>query len=337
MKIPVVITEKEYKKGEHVFSEYTDSIEWISCAPDEKEVARSIRSSGARIVVLGVEKYTGDLYLALKENAGQEPSLIARHGVGFDGIDLALCKKYNILLANTPQAVDRSVAEHAFALLLSIARKIPTMDSRMHNNEFKPERGFELFRKSLGIVGLGSIGKKTALIASKGFGMRVFAFDALPLSIQAAKESMSANSFLSHYGLKEYFTDFESFIKKVDVVSIHLPVNEKTRYFFNEERLNKMKPGSILINTSRGALIDEKALFKALASSQLKAAGVDVFNKEPYEPISPEYDLRKLDNIILTPHIASDTFEANENIERKVMENIGFFLEKKYEKMNLIN
>ena len=336
MKIPVVITEKEYKKGKQVFSEYTDSIEWVSCGADEKEVAQSIKSSGARIVVLGVEKYSGGLYLALKENAHPEPALIARHGVGFDGIDLVLCKKHNVLLANTPEAVDRSVAEHVFALLLSIARKIPEMDSRMHKNEFKPERGFELFRKSLGIVGLGSIGKKAAFIASKGFGMRVFAFDALSLSNQAKKENMSPDTFLSHYGLEEYFTDFESFVKKVDILSIHLPVNEKTRYYFNAERLGKMKPGSILINTSRGALIDERALFKAIKSSHIKAAALDVFDKEPYEPISAEYDLRTLNNVVLTPHIASDTLEANENIERKVMENIGFFLKKEYEKMNLI-
>ena len=336
MKIPVVITEKEYKKGEQVFSEYTDSIEWMVCEAEEKEVAKNVKSSGARIVVLGVEKYSDDLYPALKENSNQAPSLIVRHGVGFDGIDLNLCQKYNVLLSNTPGAVDRSVAEHVFALLLSIARKIPTMDNSMHNNEFKPERGFELFKKSLGIVGLGSIGKKAAHIASQGFGMQVFAFDALPLSTQAEKENMSPDAFLSKYGINEYFTDFDSFIKKVDIISIHLPVNEKTKYFFNAERLSEMKHGSILINTSRGALIDEKALFDCLESGQIKSAAVDVFNKEPYEPISSEYDLRKLNNIVLTPHVASDTFEANENIERKVMENINFFLEKEYEKMDLI-
>ncbi len=97
-----------------------------------------------------------------------------------------------------------------------------------------------------------------------------------------------------------------------------------------------MNAGTILINTSRGALIDEKALFIALESRQIKTAALDVFGKEPYEPISPEYDFRKLDNVLLTPHVASDTYEANENIERKVMENINLFLEKKYEKMNLI-
>ena len=298
MKVPVVITEKEYRKGEKVFSEYSDSVEWIVCSPDEKDVTQSVKSTGAQIVVLGVEKYSGDLYSALHENSDSQSSLITRHGVGFDGIDLELCKKNNILLTNTPEAVDRSVAEHVFALLLSIARKVPSLDNRMRNNEFKPETGFELFKKSLGIVGLGSIGKKAALIASKGFGMKVFAFDSLSLSSQAEKENMSSEAFLSHYGLEEYSTDFESFVKKVDIISIHLPVNEKTRYYFNAERLSKMNPGSILINTSRGALIDEKELFMALKSSQIKAAALDVFDKEPYEPISNEYDLRKLDNIV---------------------------------------
>ena len=106
MKEPVVITEKEYGKGEHFFSEYADSIQWIPCQADERAVTRSIKASGARIVVLGVERYSGSLYPALAGNADAGPGLIARHGVGFDGINLDLCRKHNIFLTITPGSLD---------------------------------------------------------------------------------------------------------------------------------------------------------------------------------------------------------------------------------------
>ncbi len=319
MKEPVVVTEKEYGKGEHFFSEYADSIQWIPCQADERAVTRSIEASGARILVLGVERYSGSLYPALAGNAGAGPGLIARHGVGFDGINLDLCRKHNIFLTISPGSLDRSVAEHVMALLLSTARNIPALDNRMRNNQFNPKTGFELFNKVLGIAGFGNIGKKAALIASRGFGMQVNAYDSLSLAEHAAKERLSSDAFLSNYGVHEYFTDFDSFINKVNILTIHLPVNQSTRYYFNAKRIGKMNPDSILINTGRGALVDEKALYTALSSRRLKAAAIDVFDHEPYEPVSPEYDLRKLPNIILTPHVASDTFEANESMQRQVV------------------
>lgn len=333
MKEAVVITEKEYRKGERLFSGYADSIQWISCQADEKAVTRSIEASGARIVVLGVERYSAALYPALAANSGAGPGLIARHGVGFDGINLDLCRKHNIFLTITPGSLDRSVAEYVMALLLSTARNIPALDNRMHNNQFNPKTGFELFNKVLGVAGFGNIGKKVALIASRGFGMQISAYDSLSLTEQADRERMPADAFLSNYGVHEYFTDFDSFIKKVNILTIHLPVNQSTRYYFNAERIGKMNPDSILINTGRGALVDEKALYIALSSRRLKAAAIDVFDNEPYEPVSPEYDLRELANITLTPHVASDTFEANESIQRRVMDNIRLFLEEKHEEM----
>ena len=166
--------------------------------------------------------------------------------------------------------------------------------------------------------------------------MQVSAYDSLSLTEQAAKESMSADAFLSNYGVHEYFTDFDSFIKKVNILTIHLPVNQSTRYYFNAERIGKMNPDSILINTGRGALVDEKALYTALSSQRLKAAAIDVFDHEPYEPVSPEYDLRKLANITLTPHVASDTFEGNESMQRQVMDNIHHFLERKYTELTKV-
>ncbi len=319
----VVITEAEYKKGEHVFSEYRDTINWIPSAEDEVSVCQALRDAGARITVLGISSYRKDLYTVLADNAGSRPALIARHGVGYDGIDLDLCGNHNIFLTITPGALDQSVAEHTIGILLGLARSIPRLDREMRQNEFHHQTGFEIAGKAIGIAGFGNIGKKVALIASRGFGMRVHVFDVVPLKDQAAKEGVSADEFLVLYEVDKYFTDFASFAREVDILSIHIPANERTLHFFNSERLSQLKQGAVLINTSRGSLIDERALYEAFSLGKLKGAAIDVFSREPYAPVSPEHDLRKLPNTVITPHVASDTTEANERMEKIIVENIN--------------
>ncbi len=335
MKEPVVITKPEFQKGKSVFNEYSDTINWIPCEEVEEKVSETVEKSGARIVVLGVKKYENSIYSALSLNAGKRPALIARHGVGFDGINVERCRKYNIFVSITPDVLDQSVAEHAIALLLSLARGIPELDVRMRHGNFSRRIGFELHGKRLGIAGFGNIGRKVALIAARGFGMEVNIFDSRSLEELALPEKLDMKSYCSQYGIKEYFSDFKGFARSINLLTIHMPVNEHTHYFFNSERLGCLSHGSILINTSRGELIDEKALFETLASGRIKAAGLDVFNCEPYKPVSPDHDLRKLPNVILTPHTASDTVEANIRVERKVVENIRYFLEKKYQSLTL--
>lgn len=326
MKEPVVITGSPYKKGGAIFDQHKDSIEWILTDDDEESVAREVRKAKVRIAVLGVYRYQNALYHALSDNSHEKHALIARFGVGFDSVDTNLCEQLNIFVTITPGALEQSVAEHTIALLLSIARNIPEQHQRTHDKAFESILGFELKKRSLGIAGLGRIGKQVASIASNGFGMNVHAFDIISVEEQAESMGITAERFCRDFGIEMYTTNFEEFAKSVDMISIHMPSDESTRDYFDKKRLNMLRDGTILINTSRGALIHEKDLYEALQTQKLKAAALDVFSKEPYEPISPDCDLRKLDNLIMTPHVASNTIEANNNMAAKVMHNIKSFL-----------
>ena len=329
----VVITKAEYKKGMQWFNKVSD-VKWIISESNEEEVARQIEEHKAKIVVLGVEKYSKILYSAVSKNG--KPGLIIRYGVGYDGIALELCRQNGIFLANTPNVLDQSVAENVFALLLNLARNIVHTNKEFVRGMFISRTGFELNNKLIGIAGFGNIGKKVSKMACRGFGMKVYAFDTYPLKVQAEKLKMSPEKFMKEYCLEKYFVNYEEFVKDIDIISIHLPSNKNTFHFFNEKNLSKLKRGTILINTSRGNLVDEIALYKLLVSNHLRSAALDVFKSEPYIPAEPEYDLRKLPNVLLTPHISSNTFESNERITKKVIENIKYFLDNKYELLTRI-
>lgn len=338
MNIPVIITDKEYKKGEKLFEEQSDTYKWIVSSPEEETVAGAVRKNKARIVVLGVDTYTGELYKALSESAAAAngTSLIVRHGVGCDGVDTDLCNKYNILLANTPGTLDQSVAEYTMTLLLSLFRNVPSRDALMRKKKFEPKTGFELKGKTLGIAGLGHIGKLVARSAAFGFGMEIAAFDCVSIKHQADQIGVSSEEFMEQFGLGACYIDFNTFAASIDILSIHMPVTEDTTGYFNAERLGQLKEGTYVINTSRGKLIDEIALYDLLASGHLAGAALDVYWNEPYEPVDPAKDLRTLNNTVLTPHIASDTRESNDRMEYSVLANMEYFLASKIEKMNLV-
>lgn len=326
MKEPVVIEEQALRKGHAVFATCEGSIEWAPCAHDEEAVAAAVRSSGARAAVLGATRYRGAVYDALARNGRGAPTLIARFGVGYDGIDPEPCRRLGILVTNTPGTLDQSVAEHAFALLLALARSVPLLDREMRAGRFTPITAFELRGKPLGIAGFGKIGRRTALIASRGFGMSIQAFDTVTIEAQAAGENASVAELRERYSLEGYHTDFAAFAGSVGIVSIHLPVTAATRLFFSRERIGLLRHGTLLVNTGRGALVDEIALHEALSSGKLGGAALDVFVEEPYRPAAPESDLRTLPNVVLTPHVASNTEEANTNMARAVVANVQAFL-----------
>lgn len=336
MSIPVIVTDKEYKKGEKIFEEQGDTYRWIVSSPEEAVVAEEVRKNKARIVVLGVDTYTGELYKALSESAADGASLIVRHGVGCDGVDTNLCRQYNVLLANTPGTLDQSVAEYTMALLLSLFRNVPSRDALMREKRFVPKTGFELKGKTLGIAGLGHIGKLVARSAGIGFGMEVAAFDCISIKHQADQADVSSEEFMEQFGLSACYIDFNTFAASIDILSIHMPVTEDTTGYFNAERLGQLKKGTYVINTSRGKLIEETALYDLLASGHLAGAALDVYWNEPYQPVDPKKDLRTLENTVLTPHIASDTRESNDRMEYSVLANMEYFLTGEIEKMNLV-
>ncbi len=332
MQTPIVITEQEFEKGKDLFTSYPQ-YKWQVSTPSEASVAEAIHRTGARIAVLGTERYQGPLYDALTRNAKGSPALIVRYGVGYDGIDVGQCKSKGIFLCITPGALDESVAEHTIALLLGLARNIPYCHGEFLQGRFTRRTGFELAGKILGLVGFGNIAKRVAEIASLGLRMRVMAFSRTPLEQKAEREGLSPAEYLSRYHLETYYTDFEAFAKNLQILSLLLPVTPETIQFLNRERIKALPQGTYLVNTGRGKLVDEEALYDALASGHLAGAALDVFTQEPYVPVSAEKDLRKLGNVVLTPHIASDTKESNRNMQVMILQNIEAFLSGEYHKL----
>lgn len=237
--------------------------------------------------------------------------IIANFAVGFDNIDVEAAKQKNILVSNTPGVLTNTVAEHTFALMLAIAHRISEADRFSRAGLYKawgPQLllGSDVSGKTLGIVGLGRIGSRVAEHAVKGFGMKVLYTDLKPSA-----------DFEKEYGAV-FVEKLEDLLPRCDFVSIHVPLLDSTRHLINEATLKLMKPTAYLINTSRGPIVDEKALAIALAGGVIRGAAIDVFEFEPV--ITPE--LKQLENIILTPHIASATEETRNKMAELAALNI---------------
>lgn len=275
-------------------------------AASEKELINGVKGANAVLSIL-TDKITAKIM-----DAGlPDLKIIANYAVGFDNIDLEAAKIRNIMVANTPDVLTDTVAEHTFALMLAIAHRISEADRFSRAGKYKvwgPALllGTDLSRKTLGVVGLGRIGSRVAYHAVKGFDMKVIYTD-----IKQNPE------FEQEFGAK-FARTIDELLPQCDFVSLHVPLLESTCHMINEDRLQKMKTTAYLINTSRGAVIEEKALERALKDNWIRGAAIDVFEFEP--KISK--DFKKLDNIILTPHIASATVETREAMAKLAAENI---------------
>jgi lactate dehydrogenase-like 2-hydroxyacid dehydrogenase len=188
--------------------------------------------------------------------------------------------------------------------------------------------GSEISGKTLAIVGVGSIGKTVARIAAFGFGMRVVGCTRTRKVDEEAMRSM---------GIASVTDDFAVAVHESDYVSLHIPATPANARFINRERLGMLGPRCWLINTARGAVVDENALYDALASGEIRGAAVDVFEREPYVPSDPTRDLRKLDNVVLTPHMGSNTVEANARMAERALRNITLAEAGEYTLMDLLN
>lgn len=280
-------------------------------AATKKEILKGVKGADALLSVL-TEKIDSEIM-----DAGLPTlKIVANYAVGFDNLDVAAAKERNILLTNTPGVLTNTVAEHTFALMLAIAHRISEADRFSKAGKYKawgPQLllGADLSGKTLGIVGLGRIGSRVAFHAVKGFGMKVIYTDPNP-NVDFEKE----------FGA-EYVREVDNLLPRCDFVSIHVPLLDSTHHLINEARLKMMKPGAFLVNTSRGPIIDEKALALSLAKGWIRGAAIDVFEFEP--DITPE--LKKLDNIILTPHTASATLETRQTMSELAAINIVEVLE----------
>jgi D-lactate dehydrogenase len=258
--------------------------------------------------------------------------LIATRSTGFDHIDLEFCKKNTITVCNVPVYGDNTVAEHVFGLLLAISHNLIVAVDRTRRGDFSQTglQGFDLLGKTLGVIGTGSIGRCVIEIA-KGFRMNVVAFD--------VKQN---NEWANKLGFR--YMSMDELLATSDIITLHVPSNEKTRNLISGEAFAKMKDGVVLINTARGDIVDVKALVKAIADGKVAAAGLDVLPEESVireeaellysayrkknvlENLLANHILLRLRNVIITPHSAFNTREAVERILNTTIENIISFM-----------
>jgi phosphoglycerate dehydrogenase-like enzyme len=314
-RVVVAVTESEYAKSPDVF----DAAVGFECrrAPGpEPELSRAIRTMRARHAIVGVERYSGLLYDALATG-----SVVARYGVGFDGLDLPLATRKGILCTNTPGVLDQSVAEHAIALILAAARSLGRMGG------WNPVMGMELRGKTLAVIGCGPIGRRTAEIAGGGFGMRVVGLRVTGEKREALK---TGHTFSAMAG------SFDEAVAEAHFVSLHMRSTVETSGYVNAARLNRMRPEAWLINTARGALVDEAALFDAIRSGRIRGAALDVFRGEPYQPVESDKDLRTLSNVIMTPHVGSSTVEACRRAAERALRNVALGEDRDFKAMDIL-
>lgn len=288
----------------------------------ESGLSRAIVETGARHVIVGSYAYTSELYETLPRGG-----VIARFGVGHDGVDKAKATRAGLLCTNTPGVLDQSVAEHAMLLILAAARHLTRNASDMRSGTWDlGPSGSEVRGKTLAVIGCGRIGRATARIATRGFGMRV-------VGVRRSRSQDTATD----PDFQDVTTDFASAVHDAQYVSLHITADAANQQFINAARLAECSPQAWLINTSRGAVVDEQALYDALATERLAGAALDVFQQEPYAPSDPARDLRTLSNVILTPHVGSHTYEANRSMAERAMENIRLAEAGDFGAMDLLN
>jgi len=235
--------------------------------------------------------------------------VVGRHGVGVDNIDVEAATRRGIPVVYTPEANAEAVADHAMGLIIALAKNIVwgncALKFRGNWNFRYEQRGTDVYGKTLGIIGLGRIGRRVAKRA-RGFDMRVLVYDPYVNRDSALKVGVE-------------LVDLETLLRSSDFITVHVPLTEETRKLLGEREFNLMKPGAFLVNTSRGEVVDEKAIVKALSTGRLAGAGLDVFEREPPDPENP---LFKLDNVVVTPHMASHTVESLRRMAIEVAEGV---------------
>ncbi len=243
-------------------------------------------------IIVGVDPLSKEV---LKH--AEKLKVISKYGVGIDNIDMDYAKERNIEVARAVNANADAVADYTFALMMAVARKVVQIDKECRELNWKKITTVDIHKKTVGLIGLGNIGKKVAQRA-KGFEMDVLAYDLMP-DHEYAKSS----------GV-QYVDRLDDIFAKSDFISLHLPLNKHTAHIIGKEQLKLMKSTAVLVNTARGGLIDEQALSEALQEQLIWGAGIDVFESEPPQ----NKELLELDNIVIGSHCAASTVQAIDNM-----------------------
>ena len=282
----VLIADQINEKG---IKELGDIAEVVTNFTISKEELIDVIKDFDAIIVRSRTKVTREVI-----EASNKLKIIARAGVGVDNVDVQAATERGVMVINAPESTSITVAEHTMGLILALSRKIAIADSSVKNGKWEKSRfmGIELNGKILGVIGMGRIGSQV-VTRSKAFGMETIVYDPYITEKTASELGVTV-------------VDFETLIKKSDVLTIHVPLTSETKYLIRSKQLEMMKENAFLVNCARGGIIKEDDLYEALSTGKIRGAGLDVFENEPPEN-SP---LLELDNVVLTPHIAASTSEA---------------------------
>ncbi len=252
-------------------------------------------------VIAGDDRFTAKVI----ENA-PKLKVLSKWGTGIDSFDKAACQKAGVAITNTPNAFSEPVADSVLGYILSFARRLPWMDKQMKAGIWDKIPGHALGESTLGVIGVGNIGKAVIKRAS-AFGMSIIATDPV----------MPSEDFLEQYNVQ--MVSLEELLQQSDYVSTNCDLNPGSHHIMNEAAFQLMKNSAVLINTARGPLVDEKALVAALQSGQIAGAGMDVYEDEPLPENSP---LRSMDNVMLAPHNSNSSPEAWERVHHNTIRNL---------------
>jgi len=276
-------------------------------APDlsHEELLEAIRDAEGLVIRSGT-KVTAEVL-----EAAEKLKVIARAGIGVDNVDVGIASKRGVIVENTPGGNTVTTAEHALALLVALARHVPQATASMKAGKWEKKKfkGTELYNRTLGVVGLGNVGRVLADRA-RGLGMRVIAFDPHISAEVAQKHDVE-------------LLDFDELLERSDAITVHVPRSKETQGLLGREAFGKVRPGVLLVNASRGGIVDEEALAEALESGQVGGAALDVFEEEPPPADHP---LLALDNVICTPHLGASTTQAQLNVSITAAEQVRDYL-----------
>ena len=302
MKVLVTTTsflKPENEKAKQALEAFADEVVYNTAGIPLEGDALLEMLDGVDAYIAGLDYITADVV----ERMPASLRVISRYGVGVDRVDIPACTKRGIKVTNTPGANAVAVAELAFSLMMSVARDIPGLSKKMEAGQWPRSVGTELCGKTLGIVGLGAIGKKLA-VRARAFEMDVLAYD-----------PFFDEDFAHRHGVRQ--AELDMLLQHSDFISLHVPLNEHTRHMVNKNCISTMKQGAIIVNTARGGLIDEAAAAEAVKSGKLRGLGLDAFEQEPLLN-SP---LVGVPGVVLTPHTGALTKEAVANMGNMAVEN----------------
>ncbi len=305
------VTREIHERGLHLIKERFDTEVWSDYAPPPKQVViQKVRNLDALASLLS-DKIDDEVF-----DAAPNLKIVAQLAVGYDNIDIKEATKRGIYVTNTPGVLTETTADFAWTLLMAVARRVTEADRYVRSGKWKvgshPSMilGRHVYEATIGIVGLGRIGQAVAKRA-KGFDMKILYYDMI-----------RRPDLEEELGLR--YTELDELLQKSDFVSLHVPLMKSTYHLINEKKLKLMKKTAYLINNSRGPVVDEKALYKALKRGQIAGAGLDVFEQEP---IAMDNPLLELDNVVAAPHISSASHETRSRMAEMVAENLVSFFE----------